>query len=235
MSALQPCWVLNRALGPAHECLGGAKGKCPLQKRGTRALTPCWATISRDFRSQVTQLFLICIEVNSRKLRGGQLTCAAKPMGSELSVPAPSAGSPLLCPMCLLGLSVNAHFLFRDVGHRGEGGQVSVWSQCHWDQKQTLHSLVDHILQLFALCDVTATPRFKDRLHDALMGLVKWISNISSLGECQSKGWAYTKVQVLCLALFNSRHTKGPFFTITEWCLLTILIRQDQSYMLCSY
>lgn len=92
-----------------------------------------------------------------------------------------------------------------------------------------------HILQLFAMCDVTATPRFKDRLHDALMGLVKWISNISSLVECQSKGWAYTKVQVLCLALFNSRHIKGPFFTITEWCLLTILIRQDQSYKVCSY
>lgn len=143
--------------------------------------------------------------------------------------------APLLCPMCLLGLSVNARFLFQDVGHRGEGGQVSVWSQCHWDQKQTLHSLVDHILQPFAMCNVTATPWFKDRLHDALMGLVKWISNISSLVECQSKGWAYVKVQVFCLALFNSQHTKGPFFTITEWCLLTILIRQDQSYMLCCY
>lgn len=101
MSALQPCWVFNRALGPAHECLGGVKGKCPLQKRGTRALTPCWATVSRDFRSQVTQLFLICIEVNSKELLGGQLTCAAKPTGSELSVPAPSAGSPLRsCVLC---------------------------------------------------------------------------------------------------------------------------------------
>lgn len=78
--------------------------------------------ISRGSWSQVTQLSSICIKVNHKKPLGGSSPASA----SSLTVC--GVGSLPSNPLCLLGLSVHAHFLFWDVGHCGERGQVSVCS-----------------------------------------------------------------------------------------------------------
>lgn len=74
---------------------------------------------------------------------------------------------PVFQPPSLLGLSVNAHFLFRDVGHCGERGQVSVFSWCHLDKKNrhSVHSLTP--LQIVGVYNVTGSPAVDEELQEA--------------------------------------------------------------------
>lgn len=137
--------------------------------KNLHALRFSWMIISRGQWSQVTQLSFICIKINPKKpLGGGGGSPVLKyPPGPALSLTVWNVGSLPSNPLCLLGLSANAHFLFWDVGHCGERGQVSVYSWCHLNKKQTVHLLTS--LPIFSLCDVTASTTINQELQEAFV------------------------------------------------------------------
>lgn len=123
------------------------------------------------------------------------------PPGPVLSLTVWNVGSLPSNPLCLLGLSVNTHFLFRDVGHCRERGQVSVYSWCHLNKKQTLSPLADFFADLQSVwCDC----QYCNQLRITGSSRVPGNRNVLSLPESilqekklQPKLWFFD------LALFN--------------------------------
>ena len=97
----------------------------------------------------------ICIKINPEKLPGAGATHLCWSILQALRCPwqfemlAACLLTPSACWVCLW-----RHFLFWDIGHCGERGQVSVCSQCRENHKQTVSSLADSFADLQCVpCD----------------------------------------------------------------------------------
>lgn len=77
-------------------------------------------------RSPVKAIAFYVYKNQSPNTAVGQVTCTGGYTGLCIATDSLNCGQLASRPQYLLGLSVNAHFLFWDVGHYGESGQVSV-------------------------------------------------------------------------------------------------------------
>ena len=156
--ALLPHWAFSRALGHRFECLEAKSICCYTHDKCTHVetlLTDHQQGLLITGHPIIFHLHKHLHKSQSQKAPwGGSSPVLEQPPGSALSLTVWNVGSLPPNPLCLLGLSVKAHFLFLDIGHCGERGQVSVCSWCPENHKQTLSSLADSSADLQCVqCD----------------------------------------------------------------------------------